>query len=776
MDPSDSDFFGSDSDVGFPRGDDLDFLDDDSEADEDRPQDKRTAELSREDIMQLQFTDEEAVYRFYKTYAMIHGFAVRLDEVRRDSDGSVIMRQIVCNRAGSRKEVVKKDERIRDHRPLTRSCCPARIRARLDTKIQQWKVVSFYEEHPHELVAPLDVTMMPEYRTFSVSDKAQAKNLHDIGIRTCHILGYLAAQKGGYANLPFNQKDMYNLITQYRKEKVKGGDANAAISYLRGKAGNDSYFFGKYTLSNENRLENLFWADGTSRIDYECFGDVLTFDSTYNRNVYNKPLVIFFGSNHHGQIVIFGCGLLVNEDIGSYKWLLETFLEAMGSKHPTAVVTDGDLSMREAIKQVFPSATHRLCAWHLHRNACEKVKNNGFLMDFKQLIYANVSVEEFEVRWEDMVDRYNLSSNSWVVQTYEMRNLWALAYLRDQFFGRIRTTSQCEGINSLIKAYVRKKDTLLEFINNMETVVSHYRNNERVAEFNSKYTAPVLVTSLPTLEDFAAKTFTRNMFREVRKKIEDACAMNTELVIQDGGKLYFKCNIFGVPEIHHVVEFDRVRGILRCKCLWFENRGIPCMHIFACLKHQHVEVIPESLVCKRWTKNAKSDFMKSNVDDPSDSDKVLKCRLGVLGAECSRLMDLACKNSSDFVEVMNSVVDTITKLQNVTGHYNKSCPNAPGRIPKEPVDDYTETNISSILPKHKRHDSVKNQHKMEKDRNIGGGTAPTSAAKSAFIDQVKTSSLGPNIPVCASTSNEESGMSSILAGSFVVAPETGMAA
>ncbi|RYQ83588.1 hypothetical protein Ahy_B10g102332 [Arachis hypogaea] len=406
-----------------------------------------------------------------------------------------------------------------------------------------------------------------------------------------------------------------------------------------------------------------------------------------------------------------------------------------------------------------------------------------------------------------MVARYNLSSNSWVVQTYEMRNLWALAYLKDQFFGQIRTTSQCEGINSLIKAYVRKKDTLLEFINNMETVVSHYRNNERVAEFNSKYTAPVLVTSLPTLEDFAAKTFTRNMFWEVRKEIEGTCAMNTELVIQDGGKLYFKCNIFGVPEIHHVVEFDRVRGILRCECLWFENRGIPCMHIFACLKHQHVEVIPESLVCKRWTKNAKSDFMKSNVDDPSDSDKVLKCRLGVLGAECSRLMDLACKNSSDFVEAMNSENPHNTNLDDdcvgdplvvkskgapkknskfkqqrkcsncgVTGHYNKSCPNAPGRIPKEPVDDDTETNISSILPKRKRHDSVKNQHKMEKDRNIGGGTAPTSAAKSAFIDQVKTSSLGPNIPVCASTSNEESGMGSISAGSSVVAPKTGMAA
>ncbi|XP_016164578.1 protein FAR1-RELATED SEQUENCE 5-like [Arachis ipaensis] len=540
---------------------------------------------------------------------MMHGFAVRLDEVRRDSDGCVIMRQIVCNRVGSRKEEVEKDERIRDHQPLNRSCCLARIRARLDRKIHKWKVVSLYEEHSHGLVDPLDINMMSEYRTFSVSNKAQAKNLHDISIRTCHILEYLATKK-------------VDIQTCHSTKKI-------------------------------------------------CTTSLL--NTERKRNIYNKPLVIFSSSNHHGNTVIFGCGLLVNEDIGSYKWLLKTFLEAMGNKYPMAVVTDGDLSMREAIKQVFPYATHRLCAWNLHRHACEKVKNSGFLNDFRKLIYDNVSVEEFEVMWGDMVARYNLSSNCWVDQTYKLRNLWALAYLRNQFFRRIRTTSQCEGINFLIKVYVRKKDTLLEFINNMETVVSHYRNNERDAEFNSKYTDPELVTSLPALDGFAAKNFTRNMFQEVRKEIEGACAMNTELVMHrnlslirfpsDGGKLYFKCNSFGMPKIDHVVEFDRVGGLLCCECLWFKNRRILLMRIFACLKSQHVEVIPECLVCKRWTKHAKSDFMKSNVDDPSDSDKVLKCRLGVLGAECSRLMDVASKNSSDFVEAMNDIVNTITNLQ-----------------------------------------------------------------------------------------------------------------
>ncbi|MED6152287.1 hypothetical protein PIB30_117201 [Stylosanthes scabra] len=170
--------------------------------------------------MQTEFTDEEDVYHFYKTYAMVHNFAVRLDQVRRDSDGCVVMRQVVCNQEGSRRERVQRGERVRDHHPMTRSKCPAKIRASLDVKNSKWKVVSFYEGHFHDLVDPLNIKMMPEYRNFSAADKAHVKNLYNTGIRTCHIMEYLATQKGGFLNLTFNKKDLYNLITQHIKEKV----------------------------------------------------------------------------------------------------------------------------------------------------------------------------------------------------------------------------------------------------------------------------------------------------------------------------------------------------------------------------------------------------------------------------------------------------------------------------------------------------------------------------------------------------------------------------
>nr|XP_025616944.1 protein FAR1-RELATED SEQUENCE 5-like [Arachis hypogaea] len=302
-------------------------------------------------------------------------------------------------------------------------------------------------------------------------------------------MGYIAFQKGGYRHAGFTRKDLYNHIDRYRRSKVKNGDANAAINYLIGKSNNDPLFFRKYTFTSDERLEYIFWEDGQSIIDYHCFGDIVAFDSTYKKNKYNKPLVIFSGCNHHGQTVIFGSGLLSNETTETYKWLLETFVEAMGGKSPKAV-TDGDLAMRDAIK------THRLCGWHLQRNACENIKNLNFLRDFKGLIYDNNDHRDFDRRWASILDKYNLVGSTWMEKTYETRAMWSHCFLRDKFFGYIRTTSQCEGINSLIRFYVNRKNTLIDFMHNLDRALKEYRNNELIAGFKSQCSEPVMITSL----------------------------------------------------------------------------------------------------------------------------------------------------------------------------------------------------------------------------------------------------------------------------------------
>ncbi|KAJ1428337.1 MULE transposase domain [Sesbania bispinosa] len=395
---------------------------------------RRIIDLTNDDIRALEFASENHAFNFYFSYAKCKGFSMRKDDVIRDKKGMVIMRQYLCSRAGMRdkKHLIRLD-RKKEHRSLTRANCLAKLRVRFDYKTGKWKVVSFEESHNHDLTPAKFVPLIPNYRGLTDGDKAQVDALHSHGIRPCQIMGFLVDQKGGYRNVGISKKDLYNYIDEVKRGKIKDGDVVAGLSYLQGKADNNPI-----------------------RADFQSFGDVLAFDATYKKNKYKYPLVIFSGKNHHSQTVIFWCTLIANETIDTYKWVLRMFSEAMFNKHLGAVVTDGDGAMREAIKAVFPNASHRLCGSHLNKNACENVKNPKFLDDFKKAMYSNFTSNQFEEFWEEMVSKHGLQRNRWVKKTYDIKEMWASAYLRDKFFARIRTTSQCEGINSLIKAYVRK--------------------------------------------------------------------------------------------------------------------------------------------------------------------------------------------------------------------------------------------------------------------------------------------------------------------------------
>ncbi|XP_029151552.1 protein FAR1-RELATED SEQUENCE 4-like [Arachis hypogaea] len=114
----------------------------------------------------------------------------------------------------------------------------------------------------------------------------------------------------------------------------------------------------------------------------------------------------------------------------------------MGDKKPSVVVTDGDKSMRATIAEVLPSARHRLCGWHLEKNYVQMVKELKFWKVFKNAIYANFDVEEFEKYWKTALESLKLMNNTWVKSPCDIRQSWAMAYLRGTFYVSYRTTSR----------------------------------------------------------------------------------------------------------------------------------------------------------------------------------------------------------------------------------------------------------------------------------------------------------------------------------------------
>nr|KYP45782.1 Protein FAR-RED ELONGATED HYPOCOTYL 3 [Cajanus cajan] len=108
----------------------------------------------------------------------------------------------------------------------------------------------------------------------------------------------------------------------------------------------------------DEQIKNVFWTDANMILDYGYFVDV-SLDTTYNR-----PLALFSGFNHYKGIVIFGATLLYDETTKSFKWLIETFLEAHNQQKSQTIFTDQDQAMAKALVEVMLEIHHGLCTWH----------------------------------------------------------------------------------------------------------------------------------------------------------------------------------------------------------------------------------------------------------------------------------------------------------------------------------------------------------------------------------------------------------------------------
>ncbi|XP_016185908.1 protein FAR1-RELATED SEQUENCE 5-like [Arachis ipaensis] len=453
-----------------------------------------------------------------------------------------------------------------------RTNCEAKLSIYFDKTERCWKVWKVVTELNHDLTPASMVHLIANHREMTDATKAQIDGLHASGIATSKIVGYMAGMASRYSLLGFLKKDVYNYADRIRRANISDGDANAAIVYLEGKAGSDPMSVARYSVTKEERLANLIWADGASRVDYQYFGDVLAFDSTYKKNKYKKPLVIFSGSNNHKQTTIFGFRLLFDESVTSYKSMLENLFEVMCKKKPSVVVTNGD------------------------KNVTSNVKDAVLRSSFRRWLYVDIEIEEFEMKWEHAVADYDLHGKEWATQMYERRRMWANAYLRDKFCAGFRTTSRCERINAFVKKFSKTTHTIIELVQNLELVVREYQNKELLLHFNSMNSIPVMTTGLTSIEQHATSVYTREVFTDVKKQIVRAAALILISKKRCLNTMVYTDEEYKLPAMRIKVAFGRSLEKIDCQCNFWRKNRYPCKHMFFVMKSEHVTAIPDALV------------------------------------------------------------------------------------------------------------------------------------------------------------------------------------
>ncbi|KAB2599464.1 protein FAR1-RELATED SEQUENCE 5-like [Pyrus ussuriensis x Pyrus communis] len=247
----------------------------------------------------------------------------------------------------------------------------------------EWKVSTFDPKHNHELA-------MPEERHFLRSNRKISK---------AHM-------------------DCYNFVSREKRIMCEAGDAQSLINHFKCKQAENPMFF--YTV------------DGRSRIDYECFGDVVVFDTTYRTNKYNMICAPFVGVNHY--------------------W-----------SNPTIIFTNQCQAMTNAIMVVFPGTCHHLCTWHISTNATRNIPTLYEIPEFKRLFNKCLNGCQTELEFQ----------HTWIHEK------WCPMFSQDDFSVRIKSTQRSESMNNVFHRMSTKTMTLTEFMLHYEKQANGMRSRIR---------------------------------------------------------------------------------------------------------------------------------------------------------------------------------------------------------------------------------------------------------------------------------------------------------
>lgn len=358
-------------------------------------------EAEESELMFKEVNSDVEAYELYNDYAFRKGFSVRKSKVRRSKNNDLSMRKFLCSNAGLKDE---KRKRTRAFEKLNiRSGCKAFVQFHI-SEDGVYRVIKHNMVHNHPMIPADKRHLLRSQRKVNKDQKQFISNLKSSGVQVSDAIRVLRNEAGGSPNVGFTPRDVYNALAGEKCTRAEGQDCKQLIKYFAQKQATETDFYYEFEVDeNDGSLVSFFWRDGRMKRDYQCFGDLLVFDTTYRTNRYGMICAPFVGMNHHCCNVMFGMGFILNEQTKSFVWLFECFLRSVGGGHPVTIMTDQCAAMAAAISVIFPSSNHRLCTWHLGENSRKNIGAlralDGFCELFNYLLKYVETVAEFEHFW-----------------------------------------------------------------------------------------------------------------------------------------------------------------------------------------------------------------------------------------------------------------------------------------------------------------------------------------------------------------------------------------
>ncbi|KAL7586535.1 hypothetical protein Lser_V15G37318 [Lactuca serriola] len=356
-------------------------------------------------------------------------------------------------------------------------------------EMSDYKVKKFFELHNHPLESIEERPYTKKARKMSYFEKEFVVHASKAKMGPTMAHKIRAVLKGGYEYVRVKVTDYKNLrrgvniILCYKDAQIMINKMNDRRDHYP----NYSFEF----LRDGDMLAVMFWADEREVISFDAeFREVISFDALQK---YKMVFVLFTTVDHHKKSVTVGAGLLSRETTESYEWLINAFLSAHKGKAPKVILTDQDPTIKQAVESVLPNSRHRLCMWHIMRKLQANVtddllKNKDFKKRFNKLVWnMHIKPDEFEKKWELIINEFNLEDKRWFNDMFELHDKWIHAYFSDtRMSALMKITSRSESMNSFFNTYSQFGNLLLHFMMNYETSIQKQRNTQKELDHLTK--------------------------------------------------------------------------------------------------------------------------------------------------------------------------------------------------------------------------------------------------------------------------------------------------
>ncbi|KAK1653473.1 hypothetical protein QYE76_071278 [Lolium multiflorum] len=542
-------------------------------------------------------------YEFYNLFSWEVGFGVRYGRSNiNKGNGYKTKQEIECGNAGSDKRCNNQSQR---------SECKALLKL-LRTEDHGWYVSQIIEDHNHPLSECCGEKMQwRSHRTIDVYTRDMIRYLRENNVSLSKVHSILGSIYGGVKDLPFTKRSLRTICSQIARDQMDD-DVKKTLEVFRKMRNEDPQFAFSVDVDGLNRVKTLIWTNSRSKMQYACFGDVVTFDTTFCTNIYRMPFGLFVGVNNHFQSTIFAGVLMRDETEKSFEWVFKEFLSLMGGKHPQTMLTDQCIAMGNTCGTVMSETLHLWCKWHVLRKAPESLgpvysKKSEFRHQFHKILNEMLTIDEFEGAWEALLVKYSLRDNPFMTRIYECRRKWAKPFFFDKFCAKMLSTQKVESANHMLKTYVPRNSSMNRFVLQYNILLHDRGVEEDRQEHRTKQVHKISKRAWP-IQRHAEKIYTRAVYKLFTDEVDKVTHYRVFPIVENS-----------VYEVHHIYaerreSWSRVvfkitvgesHSSFDCECGQYTHFGILCCHAIAVIVNLGLPHIPEAHIMKRWTRNAR---------------------------------------------------------------------------------------------------------------------------------------------------------------------------